>query len=193
MPQSAPAVAPPAPKPRRLAKLFGVSTAALVLAAGFAGYAVMRGQEVKSVSPTGSIEFYSSGGGTEFSSEEIKQRQGNMDERISQLEHRAQESAEADPDPVVTSVDISGTWFGANGLSYEIAQFGAEAVIQEISTFGVTATGYGAVDGTRAVFRYEAIDGSTGVADLELVDDGTLSGTFRNDAFGTSVRAELTR
>jgi hypothetical protein len=62
-------------------------------------YAMLRGQDVKRVTPGGEIEFYSSGGGTEFSSEEIKQRQNNMDQRLSELEQRARQSASQSPTP----------------------------------------------------------------------------------------------
>lgn len=188
-----PRMAVPSPRPRRFGKIFGLSTAAFVLAVAVVLYAILQGQEIKKVSPSGDIEFYSSGGGTEFSSDEIKQRQNSMDSRLSDLEQRARQSAEAEPEPVADLVDLSGTWSGANGLSYEIEQFDNQAVIQEVSLFGITATGFGEVDGTRVTFSYQAIDNSTGIADLELVDEHTLEGTFQNHTFGTSVPAVLTR
>lgn len=163
-----------------------------MLAVVLTAYALSRGQEVKRVSPTGDIEFYSSGGGTEFNSEEISQRQSSMDERLSELEQRARESGGSE-EPALDVMDLSGTWFGANGVRYEIVQYGTEAVIQEISVYGVTAAGYGEVDEFGASFDYVAIDGSTGVADLQVVSERELRGTFTNDAFGTSAQAVLLR
>lgn len=179
-------------RPRRIGRIFSLSVATFLLAVLVMAYALARGQEIKRVSPTGDIEFYSSGGGTEFSSEEIEQRQESMDQRLSELEQRARESGGSQPPS--DAVDLSGTWEGANGLRYQIEQFGSEAVIQEISIYGVTATGYGEVDETgAAAFSYQAIDGSSGVADLELVSEDRLEGTFENHAYGTSMPAVLIR
>jgi hypothetical protein len=182
-----------AARPRRFTKLFGIGMAGFLLSVVLIVYALSRGQEIKRISPTGDVEFYSSGGGTEFSSEEIQQRQEGMEQRLSELEQQARETG-GSREPAPDVLDLSGIWFGANGaVSYQIDQFGTEAVIQEISAFGVTATGSGEVDDTGATFDYVAIDGSTGVADLELTSDGRLVGEFFNNAFGTSVPAELTR
>lgn len=183
---------PPPLRPRRFLRLFTWSMAGFMLAVVLTAYALSRGQEIKRVSPTGDIEFYSSGGGTEFNSEEIQQRQTSMDERLSELEQRARETGGSE-EPPPDVIDLTGTWFGANGLRYQIEQYGTEAVIQEISDFGVTATGYGEVDEFGARFEYLAIDGSTGVAELELVSERELRGTFTNDAFGTSAQAVLLR
>lgn len=189
-------VAPVAPartsgRGRRDVRLFSISLATFLLAMLVVLYSVIRAQDVKRVSPTGDIEFYSSGGGVAFSTEEIKQRQQNMDDRLNELERMARESAQSSPPEIVPG--LAGTWFGANGLRYEIRQFGSEAVIEEITVYGVTATGYGKVDVTGVTFSFQAIDGSTGTADLALVTNRQLEGTFGNDTFGTSVTAILTR
>jgi hypothetical protein len=101
------------------------------------------------------------------------------------------ESAESQPQ--ASGPDLSGTWYGENGLQYDIQQFGLEAVIQEITMYGVTATGYGEVTEFGVRFAFEAVDGSSGTADLELLGDDRLVGTFDNDTFQTSVPAVLNR
>jgi uncharacterized protein DUF2510 len=187
----APALPAAAARPHRVGRIFSLTLAGFALAVVVVVYAVARGQDVKRVSPTGEIEFYSSGGGTEFSSEEIRQRQDGMDERLSQLEQRARDSAGSAP--AATGPNLTGTWFGDNGLRYDIEQYGTAAVIQEVTVYGVTAAGYGQVDQTGVTFSYQAVDGSTGIADLTLVADDRLEGSFDNDTSGTSVPATLTR
>lgn len=177
-------------RPRRLGRILTLSAAGFMLAVLVITYALIRGQDIKRVSPTGDIEFYSSGA-AKLGSEQIEQQQESMEQRLSELEQQARESGGSTPSPDVVS--IAGTWFGANALRYDIRQYGSTAVIQEITAYGVTATGYGEVDAAGAVFAYQSIDGSTGVAYLELVAPDRLEGRFDNNTYGTSIYAVLAR
>ncbi|MEM7326319.1 MAG: hypothetical protein AAF531_24755 [Actinomycetota bacterium] len=166
---------------------------AFLLAAVALAYGIGRGQDVRSVDPTsGRIEFYSTGGedGTDIA--QIEARQGELSNRLETLEQQARTGADQGSVPATTA-DFTGTWSGANGLTYVITQFGTMAVIEERSVYGTTATGEGTVFGDTAEFTYVAYDGSFGRALLTLVSDAEITGTFFNDTYGLSSPAFMTR
>lgn len=99
------------------------------------------------------------------------------------------------PTREVASINISGSWLGANGLTYVITQSGHVVTIQEISpVYGVTANGEGTVSGTEVDITYSAVDGSIGIASLIFSEaTGELSGTFSNLTTGLATPAILYR
>lgn len=179
----------PAPQRRGQGSFARLSVAGFLLAVVVIAFAVFKGQEIRKVSPTGDVEFYSTGGGG--SGEEITVRQDDIDRRVAELEGEAQQQGGGLPAPA--GIDLTGQWAGDNGLTYVIQQYGPQAVIQEMSYYGVTATGNGTFDGTTAWFSFVAFDGSTGEAVLTLQDQRTLSGTFTNYVAGVTVPATLRR
>ena len=163
-----------------------------LLVAVVVAVALLSGQEVKKISPSGSIEFYSRGDRAaaepEVVEESIAAQQNQIDAEVEQLESNAQEVGVDNPG----LANFDGTWIGANGLTYVISQFGDAAVIEERTEFGTSAYGEGMVDDGRAVFFFTAFDGSQGEAELFLVAENRIEGSFLNYAFGASP-AVLTR
>ena len=158
-------------------------------------YAIGRGQEVRTISPT-SIEFYSAAGGEGPGNgpdvAAIEANQAEIDARVEQLEEAAiaEEGAIA---PAPDVADFSGLWLGGNGLEYRITQFGETIVIEEVSIYGTSATGEGTVVGDTATFSFIAYDGSFGRGDLRLSGSSTIDASFHNETYGVTSPATLVR
>jgi Protein of unknown function (DUF2510) len=164
--------------------------ATLLIGVSAVVYAMSRGQDIKRVTPSGEIEFYSTG--EQLSQGEIENRQGGLEQRVSELEQEAKSRANSGAAPQ-EGADLRGSWIGENGLRYSFQQFGSEVVIQEISPYGVTAAGQGVVQGSSLNFNYQAIDGSFGSGTFNLEDSRTLRGVFNNQTYYLSTPAVLRR
>jgi hypothetical protein len=156
------------------------------------GFALAHGQQIKTVTSDGDIEFYSTGDRVPEVqvAEQVEAAQSDL-----QADTRAlQQQADAVADSTDSQLpDIAGRWSGENGLEYYIYQYGDQVVMQEVSDIGVTAAGSGIFDGTTVQLEYQAADWSTGYAELTLEDPSRLSGYFYNYDAGTSVPASLRR
>jgi uncharacterized small protein (DUF1192 family) len=192
-PQAGVSVAPEARAERRRGwgclTSVGLAGAAFVLAVVVVAIALLRGQDVKSVDPSGKVEFYGSAG-QEYSQEEIEKRQSSLERDLARLKEQA---AQASTGRNVASVNLAGTWQGQDpAFQYSIQQYGSSIVIHEMTAYGITAVGHGTVSGNRVQLSYEAYNLTTGVASLELVDQRTLTGVFHNNVYGP-LATTLTR
>lgn len=181
-------VTPSRPTRRRGLPWFRI--AVLIIASSFAVVAVAKGQDIYRVGLDGRIEFYSRQGGAQVDGTDVRERQAEIDERVSRLEQTARERGQGQSSPEIVS--IAGAWTGGSA-SYLIEQYGDVAVITEQSPYGITAYGVGRIAGTEFVFDYEVYDGSVGRGYLRLVDSSTLRGQFANHTYDATVEAQLNR
>jgi Protein of unknown function (DUF2510) len=174
----------------RLRRVAWLPIVGVLIAVTVAGIAMSRGQEIKSVGLSGSIEFYEHGDSRHEANGEYERRQERLDERLSELE-KAPPAGGTSSGP--ESADISGVWRGDPGISYLIQQAGATVYFSEQGAYGQTAIGYGTIVGARFTFQFEALNGSSGTGELILQsDDGSLAGGFRSYQ-GTSGPLRLIR
>ena len=119
-------------------------------------------------------------------------RRGTLEKRFQKLEEQASKSTIA-PEP--QTINLTGTWYGLNGISYQIFQNGNLVTIQEISPlYGVTAVGQGQIQGQSVVINYQTASYTQGVANLTISPEGrSLNGTFRDINSGYTVPATLSR
>ena len=91
---------------------------------------------------------------------------------------------------------VSGSWQGSDGMSYQIEQSGPQIRIIGLNPFGVQImTGQGQFEGSAELqFDYSLSDGSYGEARFRVVEDGQrLNGHFTNHATGRYGQISLTR
>ena len=177
------------PRPRRLRDRWG-GPGRLGIFGVVLVVALLGGQRITGISVFGvSVDLSTTG--DEVGGEEIEQRQSELIELAGQLETSAQ-AADDDWD-VEPALDLTGLWWEATGLTYEIEQFGTEFVIQELTDFGVSAVGQGVITDDLLTFDYVAYDGSSGEGELIVLDDWTLDGWFHNFHTETTVPVILTR
>lgn len=177
---------PPYPGPRRRFSRFVKwgSVGAFIVVTAVVVYALASGQQVESVNiMKGQIDF---NGTTE---QTIMDGQTGIESRLSALEAGVRDGAAS---ARTSQVDLTGSWIGANSLTYEIEQFGDAAIITEITQWGISAYGEGRVVGTEFGFDFWAYDGTQGRGYLIATDgNGSLTGTF--NAGGAVVDVQLTR
>jgi len=140
------------------------------------GVALLRGQHPTHVGlgPAQLNVDFAAAADSGLSKEEIEQEQSAMRDRIAKLEAEASGSQVGSP-----SVDLTGQWMGANGLTYVIQQTGGQAVIQEWSGGLVAAVGQGPVSGVQAHFQAQAVNGVSTAVDLTLGGPNTSARAFR--------------
>lgn len=179
------------PRDAGKAKIAWLTMTLVLIGVVVIGVALLRGQQPTHVGlGPGQLNVdFAAAAGSGLSQEEIEQEQSAMRDRIAKLEADAHASGSQVGSP---SVDLTGQWMGANGLTYVIQQTGGQAVIQEWSGGLVTAVGQGPVSGVQAHFQAQAVNGVSTAVDLNLDGPNTLRGTFTNAPFGTTP-AMMTR
>lgn len=131
----------------------------------------------------------------ELSDEELQKRQIELEQRFQELEQKASQPEGSEIPQQPQSINLSGIWYGQNGLSYQISQDGDFVTIQEMNPlYGVTAVGQGSVQGESVVIDYQTASYTQGVANLTMSPEGrSLNGTFRDNYTGYTVPVTLNR
>ncbi|NET01868.1 MAG: hypothetical protein F6K61_15100 [Sphaerospermopsis sp. SIO1G1] len=124
--------------------------------------------------------------------EELEKRQKELEERFEQLEKQADRSSR---DSQSQDVNLSGTWYGQQGGSYQIIQQGKFITMQEFSPlYGVTAVGQGEIRGQTVTINYQTAFYTTGIANLTISENGrSLNGTLRDNNSGLAAPIILNR
>lgn len=92
------------------------------------------------------------------------------------------------------AVDLSGVWYGADGMEYEITQSGNTVYFTEYGLFGATSNGSGTYRNNTVTFDYETVLGTFGTATLSLSPNGrVLSGSANDKVTGTNTQLYLSK
>jgi hypothetical protein len=98
------------------------------------------------------------------------------------------------PQPPVL-VNINGTWYSDEGLSYVITQSGNNIYLEEINPlYGTTASGQGTISGQDVDISVTTAAGTQGRARFRVSDDGEeLIGEYTDITRGMSMPLDLYR
>jgi len=101
---------------------------------------------------------------------------------------------EPEYDITEAAVDLSGVWYGADGMEYEITQSGNTVYFTEYGLFGATSNGSGTYRNNTVTFDYETVLGTFGTATLSLSPNGrVLSGSANDKVAGTITQLYLSK
>jgi hypothetical protein len=185
-------------------------------------YTLWSGSALKSLTMPGGFKAEFERGGMnsgnplkELSDEDIKQHQRELEQKLRDIEDHAGISAAGEPrvggpradgqseshsqaaaqNPRSGYPALTGTWMGANSLTYVITQSGSSVTVSEVSPlYGITAVGQGIIDGGHLSASYRTALDTVGTADLDLSEDGRqLTGKFTDSYSGISIPAVLQR
>ena len=130
-----------------------------------------------------------------LSQAELEKRQEQLEKRFKELEQKQGNFNQGNISPQTQSINITGTWYSPNGLSYRIEQRGNLVALQEVNPFyGVTAVGQGQIQGQSVLINYQTAAYTQGVANLTISPEGrSLNGFFRDNYSGYTIPMTLSR
>lgn len=99
------------------------------------------------------------------------------------------------PRPLANSANLSGTWHGTDGLSYNITHMGNRITFRGIHPqHGEASAGEGQVQGNQLNVTFRTIYGAAGQATLEISGDGQrLTGRVLDQMSGSPMLLTLMR
>lgn len=159
-----------------------LAVSGVVLAAVALAYAILSGQQLRSISPT-EIIF----GQERVPTEQVEKAQPQVQASVDQLERQIDQAPVTSND----TANFSGYWSGGDGQIYQISQSGSQAVISINTPYGIAMYGNGNVQGNVFTFAYTTANYMSGYGSLKMEDTHRLSGSFTSG--GRSAEAIMTR